>query len=474
MIPARGPTAVTIAIESHLSHHGSETCFVESTKNKLMRMIDVLDVKRRGGALSKEQLAFFVREFTAELIPDYQAAALLMAICLNGMTADETMGLTTEMLESGARFDFSHIDKPKTDKHSTGGVGDKTSFIVAPLAAACGLSVPMISGRALGHTGGTLDKLETIPGLTVELDASRVSTIVETVGCVIAGQTGNIAPADRRLYALRDVTCTVKSVPLITASILSKKLAEGIETIVFDVKQGNGAYMKTPGEAEELAISLTDTAAAMGVDAVALLTDMDQPLGTCIGNALEIEEALEILGGAGPQDLRELSLALVAEMLRSTGMVANRDEGVETATRMLDSGKARETFQRMVEAQDGDPECVESPELLPCAANELRVDAPHGGRVAKMHAEKLGVAAMMLGAGRNSLTDTISPGAGIRLHCKVGSDLAAGEPMLTLYADQESLFAGAVQQLNDAIVFGDGPDVGSRLIHDRIAKERTA
>ena len=438
-----------------------------------MRMVDLLDAKRQGRPLNGEQIAFFVDSFTASRIPDYQASAMLMAICLRGMNTEETTELTRAMLDSGDRFDFSHIDSPKMDKHSTGGVGDKTSFIVAPLAAACGLAVPMISGRALGHTGGTLDKLESIPGVRVALSPGEFREIVDDVGCVIAGQTETLAPADRKLYALRDVTGTVKSVPLITSSILAKKLAEGLDGLVFDVKVGSGAYMESIDDAVELARSLTGAAEVLGVEAVALLTDMNQPLGESIGNALEIEESIATLRGEGPTDVRELSLILVAEMLRLAGSVDAREQGVELARHKLDSGAALDVFSRMITAQGGDASAIDLPERLPRAAHQQSFRASASGLITEMNTQAIGRAAMLLGAGRREVSDVVSAGAGIRLHHKLGAAVSTGEAILTLLTDEQETLHDASQALGNAIRIGEAKPSTRQLVLQTISKERT-
>ena len=392
-----------------------------------MRAVDILHKKRHGLALERDEIAFLVDGFTGGDIPDYQISAFLMAVTLSGMNQAETRALTETMLASGAVLDFSDIPGEKIDKHSTGGVGDKTSLIIAPLAAAAGLRVPMISGRALGHSGGTLDKLEAIPGFDVHLDEKRFKDVVGSIGCAIIGQSEEIAPADRKLYALRDVTATIESLPLITGSILSKKLAEGISGLVLDVKFVSGAFMKTTAEARALADLLVDTATHMGKKVTALLTNMNQPLGNYVGNALEVEESIAVLSGDGATDLRTLSLTLTAHMLVLGGVAADVDEGEAKAESVLASGQGLAKFHELVNAQGGNA----SP--LPRAARQKVLEASRGGYVASIETETIGRAAMILGAGRETVDDTIDPGAGLVVHKKLGDELAPGEPLVTLH-----------------------------------------
>jgi pyrimidine-nucleoside phosphorylase len=402
-----------------------------------MRAVDVLKRKREGRELSREEIAFLVNGYTTGTIPDYQVAAFLMAVCLRGMTAEETVALTETMLRSGAVLDFSDVAGPKIDKHSTGGVGDKTSLIIAPLAAAAGVIVPMISGRGLGHSGGTLDKLEAIPGFDVRLDEKRFRKVVSEIGFAMVGQTEGIAPADRKLYSLRDVTSTVESFPLITGSILSKKLAEGIDGLVLDVKVGSGAFMKTRGDAETLARSMLSTAARMGTKAVVLLTDMSQPLGTHVGNSLEVEESLGILRGGGPDDLKRLCLRLTAHMLVLGGIAPSVDEGERRAAEELRSGRGLSKFLDMVRAQGGDPRIADG-DVLPRARSMREVRAPRAGFVAAIDTELLGTAAMVLGAGREKVEDEIDPGAGLIVAKKLGDRVESGEPLVTLHYNDAS------------------------------------
>ena len=372
-----------------------------------------------------------------------------MAVCLNGMEGAETRALTEAMLRSGTILDLCHIPGEKVDKHSTGGVGNKTSLIIAPLAAAAGVKVPMISGRALGHSGGTLDKLESIPGFDVRLDDARFQEVVASVGCAIVGQTDSIAPADRKLYALRDVTATIESLPLITASILSKKLAEGISGLVLDVKVGNGAFMKTIEDARAMAGLLLETSADMGKNAVALLTDMNQPLGNEIGNALEVKESIDVLEGRGPEDLTELCMTLTAHMLVFGGVVADVDAGGAKARELLASGAGLEKFHALVEAQGGDLSD------LPKAQHTKTLTTDVAGIVSGIETESIGRASMLLGAGRQTVDDTIDMAAGITMSAKLGSDVSPGDTLLTFHYSDASKLAEAEPIARAAFTISD-------------------
>jgi len=411
-----------------------------------MRAVDILHKKRNRLALSPDEIAYLVCGFTAGDVPSYQISAFLMAVSLNGMSADETRALTESMLSTGAVIDLSDIPGTKIDKHSTGGVGDKTSLVVAPLAAAAGLVVPMISGRALGHSGGTLDKLEAIPGFDVHLDEAGFRDVVAEVGCSIIGQTDDIAPADRKLYALRDVTSTIDSLPLITASILSKKLSEGISGLVLDVKFGSGAFMKTVDEAETLSRLLLSTAKHMGTEGVALLTNMNQPLGTHVGNSLEVEEALAVLEGRGTDDLTELCLHLTAHMLLLGGVVDSVTTGEARAREELTSGRGRERFDKLVLAQKGNLEA------LPVAPQQQLVRAGKKGFVSAIETESVGRAAMILGAGRRTVDDTIDPSAGLIVHEKLGSEVEAGSPLVTLRFSDPTYVEEATRLIESAFL----------------------
>jgi pyrimidine-nucleoside phosphorylase len=402
-----------------------------------MRAVDIIRKKRDAGELSREEIAFLVQGASRGTVPDYQLAAWLMAVVWRGMTPAEAAALTEAMLHSGEVLDFSGIPGAKVDKHSTGGVGDKTSLVIAPVVAAAGIPaspicVPMISGRGLGHTGGTLDKLESIPGFNVNLSLAEFRRVLEKCGCALIGQTPEIAPADKKLYALRDVTATVESPYLICASIMSKKMAEGIDALVLDVKTGSGAFMKNPADAEHLAQLMVETGKRMGKKVVALITDMDQPLGRKVGNALEIEEVLEILNGQGPGDLRELCDELSAWMFLLGGRVKTIAEGKQLASEMIASGRARDAFREVIRLQGGDPRIVDEPSRLPRAQRERHVTSPHNGYVTAVHCEQIGIASMMLGGGREKMEDKIDPAAGLILEKKPGDPVKAGETLCAI------------------------------------------
>ena len=434
-----------------------------------MRAVDVIRHKRDGGTLDREEIDFFVQGVTGGGFPDYQASALLMAILLRGMSAAETAALTDAMVRSGVRVDYPGIDGLPVDKHSTGGVGDKTSLILAPLAAACGAYVPMMSGRGLGHTGGTLDKLESIPGFRTALSLAELRTALADIGCALIGQTAEIAPADRILYALRDVTGTVESIPLICASIMSKKIAEGIGGLVLDVKTGVGAFMKTPEASRQLAESLVAIGIASGVRTEALITSMDAPLGRMVGNALEVIESIETLKGRGPADLESLSVTLAARMLIAAGL--ERDEAAaETRIRTaLSSGSALDMFRRIVERQGGNPAVVDDYALLPSAPDRHAVRALRPGYVAAVHAEKVGRAAVALGAGRATLDDVIDPGVGIDVRCPPGTRVDEGEAVLMVHHRAGRGLGDALALLGSAVHVEDAPPLLRPLIVDRIA-----
>lgn len=425
-----------------------------------MRAVDILEKKKQGLALERDEIAFLVDGFITDRIPDYQVSAFLMAVRLNGMTVEETRALTETMLSSGSILDLSDIPGEKVDKHSTGGVGDKTSLIIAPLAAAGGVRVPMISGRALGHSGGTLDKLESIPGFDVRLDEARFKEVVRTVGCAIIGQTERIAPADRRLYSIRDVTATIDSLPLITGSILSKKLAEGISGLVLDVKFGSGAFMKTLDEARALARLLLETATEMGAKTTALLTDMNQPLGHYVGNALEVGESMAVLRGEGPEDLTDLSLTLTAHLLVLGGAARNVDDGRARAAQLLDAGDGYEKFFELVRAQSGDAS------RLPEAKRQSVVESKRRGFVARIDTEAVGRTAMWLGAGRQSVDDAIDPSAGLVAHKKLGDEVMQNEPMVTLHFNDDSTLTEAERLVERAYEIADTPPAPGPLVRE--------
>jgi pyrimidine-nucleoside phosphorylase len=409
-----------------------------------MRAVDIILKKRDGGTLSRDEIRFFVSGVTTGELPDYQASALLMTVLLRGMSADETAWLTDAMVRSGLRLDLSDIPGVKVDKHSTGGVGDKTSLVLAPLAAACGVPVPMMSGRGLGHTGGTLDKLESIPGFRVNLSLDEMRVALLGAGCVMIGQTAQIAPADRRLYALRDVTGTVESIPLISASIMSKKIAEGIDALVLDVKTGSGAFMKTESDSRRLAESLVAIGNASGVKSEAIITRMDSPLGRAVGNGLEVVECLEVLKGRGPADLVDLSVELAARMLVLGGRARNRSEAQQKVRDAIASGAGLERFRRIIEQQGGDPHVVDDYGRIAAAPERDVVRAPRQGFLAGLDAALVGRASVALGAGRDRVEDSIDHAAGIMVVVKPGVELRAGDPVLELhYRDRARLGAAA-------------------------------
>jgi len=436
-----------------------------------MRAVDLIRRKRDGGELSAAEITFLVEGLTAGTVPTYQWAALAMAILWRGMTPAETAALVEAMLHSGTVLDLADIPGPKVDKHSTGGVGDKTSLILAPVAAACGVTVPMVSGRGLGHTGGTLDKLESIPGFRIDLDLAAYRRVARAIGLVMIGQTAEIAPADRVLYALRDATATVESIPLITASILSKKLAEGIDSLVLDVKCGDGAFMSRIEDARALAESMTKIGRALGKPVQALLTSMDVPLGLTIGNALEVRESVECLKGEGPDDLMEVSLELAAEMLLLGGVVASRDEALDRCREAIADGSALARFRRVVEAQGGDGRVCDDPEqVLPRAECVEVVRAERSGHVHGLKAWSVGQASMLLGAGRRTAEDVIDPAAGIVLGRTVGDPVATGDVLAELHFNPRhaAVVPEALAMFRAAVTVGDGPPAPRPLILERL------
>ena len=430
------------------------------------RAIDVIRKKRDGCELSRVEIESLVNAYTNGDIPDYQVSAWLMAVVLRGMTRGETAALTDAMLHSGEVLDLSALRARKVDKHSTGGVGDKTSLVLAPLAAAAGVAVPMISGRGLGHTGGTLDKLESIPGFNVNLSVEDFRRVLETCGCAMIGQTAQIAPADRKLYALRDVTGTVESPYLICASIMSKKLAEGIDALVLDVKTGSGAFMKSEKDAAFLAELMVETGERMGKKVVALITDMDQPLGKMIGNSLEVVECVEVLRGGGPEDLRELCHELAAWMLLLGGASTSITEGRQKSADLVSSGRALETFRRMIELQGGDPKVIDDPKRLPQAQRSVPVKSESTGFISSMQCEQIGTACVILGGGRERKEDSVDPAVGIVLHKKVGDPVTQGEPLATIYYNGDDRASRAAQLIGDSIAILEATPAAKRpLIH---------
>jgi len=432
----------------------------------LMRPIDLIRKKRDGGELSSDEVQFLIQAYTRDEIPDYQMAAWLMAVVIRGMTRGELSALTAAMLNSGETIDLSDLPGTKVDKHSTGGVGDKTSLIIAPLVAAAGVPVPMISGRGLGHTGGTLDKLQSIPGFNVNLSLSEFRRVVGTCGCALIGQTAEIAPADKRLYALRDVTATVESPYLICASIMSKKLAEGIDGLVLDVKTGSGAFMKTEKESIFLAELMVETGKQMGKKMVALITDMDQPLGWKVGNALEIEECIEVMKGGGPTDLRELCLELAAWMLYLAGRTTSVNHGRELAVEIIRSQSALEKFREIIWLQGGDSSVIDDPARLPQAQHRLPILSPATGFVGAIHCEQVGIASLVLGGGREKKEDAIDPAVGLVLHKKVGDPVHAGEPLCTIRYNSDARLRDVRRLLEQAYRIAEQPPREVRpLVH---------
>ena len=422
-----------------------------------MRAVDVIIKKRDGGTLDPAEIRFFVESVTAGSLPEYQASALLMAILLRGMTREETAGLTDAMVHSGIRVDLSDIPGIKIDKHSTGGVGDKTSLVLAPVAAACGVIVPMMSGRGLGHTGGTLDKLESIPGFRVRLTLPEMKAALRATGCAMIGQTAEIAPADRTLYSLRDVTGTIESIPLISASIMSKKIAEGIDALVLDVKTGRGAFMKTEDDSRLLAESLVAIGKASGVRTEAMITRMDTPLGRAVGNAVEVIESIEVLKGQGPPDLVEISLVLAARMLMLAGVAATEADALHRVRQSIASGQALDRFRRIIETQGGDPRVVDDYHCLPVAPERSTIAASRGGYVTQVDAELVGRASVVLGAGRDTVEDDVDPAVGIILKTYPGAAIRAGDPVLELHYRTIDRRDAARALAERAIVIDDAP-----------------
>ena len=429
-----------------------------------MRAVDIIVSKRDGRTLTRDEIRFFVDGVTAGTLPDYQASALLMAILLRGMGAEETAWLTDAMVHSGVRVDLRDIPGVKVDKHSTGGVGDKTSLILAPRAAACGVPVPMMSGRGLGHTGGTLDKLEAIPGFRVNLSLDEMKAALASVGCAMIGQTAQIAPADKKLYALRDVTGTVESIPLISASIMSKKIAEGIDALVLDVKTGGGAFMKTEADSRRLAESLVAIGNASGVRTEAIITAMESPLGHAVGNALEVIECIEVLKGRGPQDLIDVSVELTARMLVLGAVAPDREAATAQVRRAIASGAGLDRFRRIVEAQGGDPRVVDDYQRMPHVADRHIVAAGRAGFVTAVDAALVGRASVALGAGRDRVDDAVDPAVGIMVAAKPGDAVRAGAPVLELHFRDRTRLEAAMRLASQAVTIGDEPPPPARLI----------
>jgi len=413
----------------------------------------LIAAKRDRQELNDEEIAFFVQGYASGSIPDYQMSAMAMAIYLNGMSLREVATLTSEMLRSGTQLTWPDDGIPRVDKHSTGGIGDKTSLILAPLLAECGVQVPMLSGRGLGATGGTLDKLEAIPGFRTNLSLDEITRLTQTVGCIITGASSELAPADRKLYALRDVTATVPSIPLITGSIMSKKLAASLDALVLDVKFGSGAFMKTREQATELAHSLVNTGNRMGVRTTALLTDMNQPLGRMCGNAVEVNESVDVLKGGGPEDVRLLTIELSAELLVSAGVDGSMEAARQRCVDLLDNGAAYDRWCRMVRAQGGDPEAV----LSVAPASELTAD--RAGVVSSIDTEALGLAIIELGGGRRQMGDEIDHSVGLEILVRLGDVVSAGTPMVRVFSEHPEVVTAAIRKAITIKDVGNAPQL---------------
>nr|MDH3175473.1 pyrimidine-nucleoside phosphorylase [Bacillus pumilus] len=433
-----------------------------------MRMVDIIAKKRDGKELSSEEISFFVKEYTDGTIPDYQASALAMAIFFQDMTDQERADLTLAMANSGDTIDLSAIEGIKVDKHSTGGVGDTTTLVLAPLVAALDVPVAKMSGRGLGHTGGTVDKLEAVKGFHVEITKDEFIELVNRHKVAVIGQSGNLTPRDKKLYALRDVTGTVNSIPLIASSIMSKKIAPGADAIVLDVKTGAGAFMKTPEDSEKLAKAMVRIGNNVGRQTMAVISDMSQPLGLAIGNSLEVKEAIDTLKGEGPEDLNELVLTLGSQMVVLAKKAETLDEAREKLIEVMKNGKALEKFKEFLENQGGDGSIVDQPEKLPQAPYQIDVPAKEAGVVAEIVADEIGVAAMILGAGRATKEDEIDLSVGIMLNKKVGDRVEKGDSLVTLHANREDV-ANVVEKIYDNIRIADHADAPT-LIHTVITE----
>lgn len=433
-----------------------------------MSIIEIIERKRDGEALSSDEIRWVIAEYSSDRIPDYQMSALLMAVYKEGLDPEELSAWTDAMLHSGEILDFSHVAAPKVDKHSTGGVGDKVSIALAPMVAACGVAVPMMSGRGLGHTGGTLDKLESIPGFRTALDPPEFREILERTGLVLAGQSKTLAPADRRLYALRDATGTVPSIPLIASSIMSKKLAEGLDALVLDVKVGRGAFMKQIEDARVLAGTMVEIGDSHGTRVVAVLTDMNQPLGREVGNANEIAESVHVLRGGGPADLLEVTLRLGEEMLIAGAVTSDRSDARSRLQRAISGGSAFSKLVEVVEAQGGDPSVLEDTSRLPRAPRETVVRAPRAGYVTDCDALDIGVAALRLGAGRERKEDGIDRGVGITVEVSIGEPVEEGQPLATLHWASERRRDRASALVESAFAIGDEPIEPPALIYGEV------
>ncbi len=438
---------------------------------KTNNIVSLIRKKRDGEPLTSDEIHYLIQQYSNDAIPDYQMSAFLMAAFLNGMDQAESAAFTREMLHSGKVMDLSEIPGFKVDKHSTGGVGDKTSLIIAPIVAACCVPVPMISGRGLGHSGGTLDKLESIPGFNVNLDLNRYVEVLGKHNLVLIGQTDEIAPADKRMYALRDVTATIESIPLIAGSIMSKKLAEGIDALVLDVKFGSGAFMKTREDALELAQTLVSIAEDFGKRTIAYLTSMEQPLGNKIGNWLEVYESIECLNGRGPEDLLQVSHLLAGTMIYLGGKAGSVEEGMEKSKRTVSDGSAMQKLKDIVKEQDGSTEYLDRPDEYPAASCRFELVSGRDGYITAMDAYKIGMAGVELGAGRKSKEETIDPQAGMILEKKIGDEVKEGETIVRCFTNKEEETDSIRQMLQDAVTVGSSRPEVPALITDTVTRD---
>lgn len=439
--------------------------------SKEYNIVSLIRKKRDAQQLNRDEIAYLIGEYTKDEVPDYQMSAFLMASYLNGLNKEEASVLTHSMLHSGRVLDLSDIPGKKVDKHSTGGVGDKLSLILAPIVASCGVPVPMISGRGLGHTGGTLDKMESVPGFNVDMTLERYQNILAKCNMVMAGQTEEVAPADKRLYALRDVTATVESIPLIAGSIMSKKLAEGIDALVLDVKFGSGAFMKTQEDAQELAETLVAIGEDFGKKTVAYLTNMNQPLGYKIGNWLEMEESMDGLQGKGPDDVMEVTHMLAGTMIMLGGKAGSVEEGIQMSHKAVENGQAFEKWLELTEEQGGDTSVLKDFSTYDHAEYSFEFTAAQSGYLSEIDAYSVGMASLELGAGRKKKDDIIDPAAGIVLHHKIGSKVEKGEPLVTGYVNDENFVEASKNYLEDAFTIKDTEPESTEMITHRVDRE---
>lgn len=430
-----------------------------------MRMTDLIAKKRDGHELTREEIQYIVQHYTTGDIPDYQMSAWAMAVYFNGMSGRETADLTLAMAASGDQLDLSAIPGTKVDKHSTGGVGDKTTLVVAPLVAAAGIPVAKMSGRGLGYSGGTIDKLESIEGFNVELSEEQFFNQVREVGVAVIGQTGNLTPADKKLYALRDVTSTVESTPLIASSIMSKKIAAGADAIILDVKVGKGAFMKSLDAAEDLARAMVDIGRQVGRNTIAVISDMNQPLGFAVGNALEVKEAIETLAGKGPKDLTELALTIGSHMLVLSGQQATFESAYQKLQDVIQSGKALAKFKEFVQAQGGNPQVIEQPELLPQASLQIEIKAPQSGYISEIDAEKIGHVSVMLGAGRVTKQSVIDLAVGMIITHKIGDHVSEGDTIAIIHTNDKDKGESARAEVETAFRYSSTSPEAQKLIY---------